>query len=294
MKRSIFLLVYVSYLFIFSPNIYSQQNANVSEMQLSVHADEPNSPVKILKPFRIITHITNTGPNLVSFEVFTFGGSWITDNGNVSEVKTSVRANIIPLIRTILLKPGEVHEEYVLISINKTELETITFKLGFLSNPKATPIWSNEVTIKVAPDEEPIPVKIKASVENQSVQMGNSLPILVVITNDSEVNQGIGTELCGYCLRDLISDKPFIMTSCECRDNFYDPEKIILKPGESYEPHGTTERQGPMYLGINKDAPIGMTTFKVGIKPIGHQPTWSNPITIEILPKEISATNDKN
>jgi|GEM_PF-5323688 len=130
-----------------------------------------------------------------------------------------------------------------------------------------------------AEKEETFPIQIEASAKVAKVEKTGGVEIAIRILNTSDTPQRIGTQICGVPkLVNWITDNKFVQVGGHgCRLNLNLDRPIVLNPGEVYE-----EICGVGFKWKIKSGPL---TFRLGLQPAGYSAAWSNPVTIEILPR---------
>lgn len=132
-------------------------------------------------------------------------------------------------------------------------------------------------------ENETASIKIEASPRVTKVKISEPLEISISISNISDSTKMIGTEMCGVhkLLNWVTDDKSVeVADNISCRINVVPPQDIILKSGEIYE-------QICVVRFIKKKAKPGPFIFRLGVQLMGGQlVTWSNQVTVEILPKD--------
>ena len=122
-------------------------------------------------------------------------------------------------------------------------------------------------------------VKIEAVPQITKVKKSESIEVSIRISNASNTSQTIGTEICGahQLVNWITDDQSVSVEGASCRINIVPPREVILKPGEIYEQ--------TCIVFFKWKTKLGPLTFRLGLQPVGHMATWSNPITVEILSK---------
>jgi hypothetical protein len=121
------------------------------------------------------------------------------------------------------------------------------------------------------------PLKIDISTQSTKIKRWKSVEVSAHILNISNDSQYIGTEGCGQRgVNSWISDNPSVSVygSGSCRANIVPPHKVSLKPGETYD---QTCR-----VSFDKKGTLGPLTFRIGLQNPGHNPAWSNSITLDV------------
>jgi hypothetical protein len=249
--------------------------------QRMVEITGPGSPVIAGGNFTVNVEFANIGKKeikLIRSQYCDFRNQWMTDNPQL-HIPIGVCIDQIDVEhdpnKERRLKPGETHSGRIAIVIEKKQPmpKSIKFKLGFKETPQSALVWSNPVEVKIQ-KEEALPVDIKASAEATKMATGASLKINVRITNTSDHEQWIGTEICGvHGVTDWTLDDPAVrLVLWGCLANLAPPQDIVLKPGETYE---QDLKAAVPLANLKKDL-----TFRLGLKPLGYIVNWSNPIVI--------------
>ena len=156
----------------------------------------------------------------------------------------------------------------------------LILRLGYKDQPDSEIIWSNAISIPIKQDE-PFNVKIKASAGEKSLKASETLAVSVEIYNQSNDAIDIGTEICGVPgVIQWRTDNPSIFAmggSSGCLKNAFPPKEVILGVKQTYREDLTVSFK-------NEAFKLGPVTFRLRLQNVGHQPAWSNPVTIEILP----------
>lgn len=185
----------------------------------------------------------------------------------------------------VKVKPGESINTKVFLSGTVHGLGLITFRIGFKPTADLVPVWSNPVTVRFKSDTD-LPVKVEASLKENTLNISNVqnpqiLTAHVRITNTSNAPQEIGVDNeCGlHELMDLISDnKSILIVSgvASCLKNPFAEREVTLKPKEVY-------KQDCHVNYIGEESNPKLILFRIGVKNVGYNPVWSNPLTVNII-----------
>lgn len=246
--------------------------------------------------FMVDIRVINTGTtNLkpIDSTFCQFQEQWIIDNSRIVSNRAlppgacpnrSVpNGSIPPSARYVVLMPGQDHTDRMDLYLPKgADMRSpLTLRLGYKDQPDSAVIWSNAISIAIRQDE-PFNVKITASARKGSLKASESLPVSVEIYNQSNHAIDIGTEICGVPgVIQWKTDNPSIFVmggSSGCLNNVFPPREMILEPRQTYREDLTVSLK-------NDDLKPGPIIFRVGLQNMGHQPAWSNQLTIKFLPE---------